>query len=487
MIQKKRAAVKYLSLLAAVCLLLVFTGNLWAESFKGVTLKALIGAGGEAPLLTYHTDYLEQKLGLKIKIISQPDPQHYQLCMKDWMIGGGSYDIVTLLPRWNAEFMGMGYLLPIGDYLKSDPEAMKDYEDIVEKYRKLYCEWGGEIYSIVVDGDGAILYYRKDILGDPAHQAKFQAKYGYNLPVPPKTWDQLLDVAEFFAGWDWDNDGKKNYGCYFMTFNPEAVILHYLPIFMTVSNGLLAFDEEVHPQINNEYGIEALKILRKVLDTSPPGYLGIDYVGSWKLVWDGTLAMSLNYGDVGKYLLYGGEGAREGCGPHWRGKLGYAQWPGLYHEGKFVSFNPLFYGRIMAGTRFTKHPEAVRAALRELLRPERKMISLSDVTSCADVYAYSARDAENWTIPVEQEFIDAYLGALDHGVPHLMVPGAEEYHRALGRQIIGYIQGKYDEKTTLANIEKEWEDITNRLSRGKQQAAWSTYLERMLEIGFRLK
>lgn len=487
MAKKGKLVVSYMMVLAVAVCLYIVPGVSFAEqaSFEGVTLKVLIGSGGEAPLFTYHQKYLEKKLGLKFKVISESGKTHYALCMKDWMMGGGSYDLVINLPRWNAEFMAQGYYLPITDYLKSDADAMADYNDIVKKYRKLYCEWRDNIYAIVVDGDGSIMYWRKDILNNPDYQARFKAEYGYELPTPPKTWDEFIDVSQFFSGWDWDQDGKKNYGSFFMQLRPSDVIMPFLPVYMTMSNGLLPFDEQVHPQINNEYGVQALEIMEKVIKTAPPGHLGWDALESWGAVWNGTLAMSLNWGDVGKYLLCDEKGG--GCGVHWKGKMGYSQWPGIYHGEKFVSFNPLFWGRIMALTRFTEHPEACYAVMRELLRPERKMISLSDWESCADVYAYSARDASKWDIPIDQEFIDAYLGALDHGVPHLMLPGAEEYHLVAGREITGYFLGKYDEETALRRVEQGWEKVTERLGRTRQQAAWSSYIQQMLNIGFRLK
>ena len=46
---------------------------------------------------------------------------------------------------------------------------------------------------------------------NPEYQAKFKAKYGYDL-APPKAWKEVRDTAEFFNGWDWDGDGRKEYG-----------------------------------------------------------------------------------------------------------------------------------------------------------------------------------------------------------------------------------------------------------------------------------
>ena len=39
------------------------------------------------------------------------------------------------------------------------------------------------------------MYYRTDVLGDPAIQAAYKAKYGADLPVPPKTWKEFDQVG----------------------------------------------------------------------------------------------------------------------------------------------------------------------------------------------------------------------------------------------------------------------------------------------------
>ncbi len=476
----------WIGIVVAFCLL--GSTSYGQKPFEGVKLTALIGAGGEAPLLTYHVDYLKEVLGVDFEIINEPDPNHYQLLMKDWMTGEGAYDIVTSIPRWNGDFMGGGYFLPITEYLKKDPEAMKDYEDIVETYRKIYCEWGGEIYGIVVDGDAQILYYRKDIFENPDYQARFKERYGYDLPIPPQTWDQFRDVAEFFTGWDWDNDGEVEYGASFSGIDfPQHVYMYWAPVFASYSNGLYPFDKELRPQINNEFGIKALQLFKEVCTKyAPEGFIGMTIVATWQAFWQGKVAMALDWGDVGKYLLCDERG--EGCGLHWKGKVGYALWPGVEHEGALVQYNTLSYGRIMAIPRSTKYPDAAYAVLRELLRPERKMISLSDWVSCADVYAYSARDASKWTIPIEQEFIDAYLGALAHGVPDLMIPGNEEYYMEFGKIVTSYLLGEFDEKTALSKAEEAWERITERLGRKKLVEIWQAYVEGTLEkLGFKFK
>ena len=60
--------------------------------------------------------------------------------------------------------------------------------------------YGGQQYVVPSDCDGQALYYRRDLLTDPEHAAAFEDEYGYAMPVPPQTWEQLRDIAVYFNG-----------------------------------------------------------------------------------------------------------------------------------------------------------------------------------------------------------------------------------------------------------------------------------------------
>lgn len=59
--------------------------------------------------------------------------------------------------------------------------------------------YDGKKYVAPYDCDGQALYYRRDLLTDPAHLEAFSAGYGYELAVP-QTWENLRDIARYFNG-----------------------------------------------------------------------------------------------------------------------------------------------------------------------------------------------------------------------------------------------------------------------------------------------
>lgn len=475
---------KVLCTLVAICLIAGLAVQAVAEKkpFEGITLKWLVGTGHNRAVLDVNKDYIKETLGIELVAVSEPTPVHYALAMRDWMAGGGDYDIMTVKPSWNAELMGQGYFMPLDEFM--DEEAWAYYHDAVERYTKTYCEWGGKVYAFVQDGDAAILYYRKDIMNDPTNRKNFKAKYGYELPVPPDTWDQLIDVAEFLNGWDWDNDGKVENGIAFCAWHEEVLMISFATMYMSLSDGKLLWDKEMHPQINNECGIKTLELMKTLYQFAPRGWLGYTWSESFSCVIEGEVALSLNYGDIGKLVLNPGTFAGSG-GPHLKEKFGYSLWPATYIEGKPSRYDPIFFGRIIGIPRFTKYPEAAFAVVKAISEPKRVMLHTSNLQSGTDIFSKTARDINNWTINIDPQFIKVYADALDYGVPEIMIPASEQYYRLLGTEIQKYLNEEQDAKATLASIEANWERTTDQLGRERQKIAWSIYLKKMVDLGFR--
>ena len=83
---------------------------------------------------------------------------------------------------------------------------------------------------MLFDCDAQALYYRKDVFTNADNQAKFKAKYGYDLPAPPMTTKELHDCADFFTGWDWNGDGNKGWGLALHAKVNEQGFFHFLSL-----------------------------------------------------------------------------------------------------------------------------------------------------------------------------------------------------------------------------------------------------------------
>ena len=80
-----------------------------------------------------------------------------------------------------------------------------------------YSEWPKNTpnyWALPAMADAVGWTYRKDWFARPEIQSAFKAKYGRDL-APPKTYDELKQIAKFFQGRE--IDGKKVYGAYIFT------------------------------------------------------------------------------------------------------------------------------------------------------------------------------------------------------------------------------------------------------------------------------
>jgi multiple sugar transport system substrate-binding protein len=119
----------------------------------------------------------------------------------------------------------------------------------------------------------------------------FRRKYGYELDVP-ETWDQLLDIAEFFYRPD-----KSFYGVAIYTQKD------YDAITMGVENVIWAWGADlgdydtykVKGILNSRAGIEALEFYGKLYKFCPPDWGNAFFPENNMAITEGLAAMSMNY------------------------------------------------------------------------------------------------------------------------------------------------------------------------------------------------
>ena len=64
-------------------------------------------------------------------------------------------------------------------------------------YRERLLRWGDRAYALPVLGEAPLCFYRLDLFADADRKAAFRERYKRDL-VPPATWEEFADVAEFF-------------------------------------------------------------------------------------------------------------------------------------------------------------------------------------------------------------------------------------------------------------------------------------------------
>ena len=78
-------------------------------------------------------------------------------------------------------------------------DSQLDWQDIGPFFRDFNATYNGKVYTIPLDGDFHMVYYRSDLL----------EKDGLK---PPATWDDYMTIAQKYNGQDLNGDGEPDYG-----------------------------------------------------------------------------------------------------------------------------------------------------------------------------------------------------------------------------------------------------------------------------------
>lgn len=124
-------------------------------------------------------------------------------------VATGTYlaDVVQFESNTRADVIGAKALMEV----PGDVQKNVNLSNVLPGVLKTLM-WDGKVYSLPFDGDVHYQYFRKDLFADAEINAKFKAKYGYDLSPEngAETWQQWQDIGAFFTGWDWNKDGKTD-------------------------------------------------------------------------------------------------------------------------------------------------------------------------------------------------------------------------------------------------------------------------------------
>src|SRR5437868_6003812 len=168
------------------------------QSFSGTTIRVVTFTGPQIaePLQRRAPDF-EKATGAKVQIITVPFSDLYQKVLTDFSTKTNSYDATVFDPQWMGDYVPPGYLEDLTDRVKND--SALQWNDIAPFFRDFSATFKGKVYTIPLDGDFQMVYYRKDLLQKDGLQ-------------PPATWDDYISIAQHFQGKDLNGDGKPDCG-----------------------------------------------------------------------------------------------------------------------------------------------------------------------------------------------------------------------------------------------------------------------------------
>jgi multiple sugar transport system substrate-binding protein len=271
------------------------SGTTSGKQFSGTTIRVVTFTGPQIaePLQRRAPDF-EKLTGAKVEIITVPFSDLYQKLLTDFATKTNSYDATVFDPQWMGDYVPPGYLEDLTGRVQAD--SALQWNDIAPFFRDFSATFQGKVYTIPLDGDFQMVYYRKDLLARDGLQ-------------PPATWDDYISIAKHFQGQDLNGDGKKDYGsCLAMKRAAQSywawisIAAAYLQSQGT-KQGAFFNTDNMQPLTNNPAAAAALDVYKQLSKIGPPDQLNNDVGNSRGLFVTGRCALSLDWGDIGTLAI----------------------------------------------------------------------------------------------------------------------------------------------------------------------------------------
>ena len=447
--------------------------------FEGVTLKISSIADAYASVFRMKEAEILEKVGVKMEFDNTPPQDAYKKDMLDFSVGMASHDIVLFMPAWLADYSQ--HLEPI-ENLAKEYNLNFYLDDIVPTYKLTYIQWDGVVYAVPFDGDQHNLFYNKVAFESEKNKADFKAQFGYDL-VPPDTWDQYVDVAKFFSGRDWDDDGQPEYGVAEAWQRGGYAFWWWANKFLAY--GGVWFDEEMNPLINSPAGIKALENTLAIRDYVPPGTANFGYPELEAAFVKGEVPMVVQWSSTGK-------SAMDPMQSLIVGKVGAKLLPGVKMADGTIHRRPgLPTGWVAGIPKYSPNKEAAARVLEIISTPEHSLKAAELPTTYVDPWRESSFASDEWYdlwpgFPeYSKEFAQVLRTTAQTGCPDLQVPGTYEYWSAADREISEAIAGNKTAKEALDAAAAEWNNITQRFGLEQQKKAWNLQYDQIKKLGIK--
>ncbi len=427
-----------------------------------------------------------EKTGGTVEVQTFPFGELFEKIRAGYLTGASPFDIIIYAADWAGDIMGPGYVLEV-------PQNVQDqvgYKYLIPTYRDRILSWAGEVYALPYDGDAHMIYFRRDLLTNPEYQADFKAKYGYDLPVPPKTWEQYYDIAQFFNGKTVEGETVYGAGTAFRRGGQSYwTFLGLAASYAKAPNDPSYFFDAatMEPRINNPGFVEALKQYIALAEAGPPDVVNWD-VGNIRNEFPaGTIALGIDWGDVGPIaadpkssIVSGkwGSALEPGVNKYWDSQQG--KWAEEYNQAPYLAFG----GWVQSVSASTKNPEC--AFDFAAFMGNKNMSALLTVTPQTGVNPHFFSDVNNVEPWVEmgmteteaKEYLDAVRDIIGHpnAVVDLRITGAAEYFDALDTQLARAVAGEVSPQEALDKVAEDWDAITNRIGRDQQKKLYRQML-----------
>jgi multiple sugar transport system substrate-binding protein len=421
----------------------------------------------------------EKKTGAKVRIVAPSWDDMIPKIKESFEDDKINYDVFVIFSSWAGSILANDHALEISKEI----QKKIDWDDILPIYKNHVLSWNKKYYFFPYDGDNINIYYRKDIFKNEDYKKRFLQEYGYELDVP-KTWSEYGDIAKFFNGWDWNNDGKidygiaeprlKGYGTMLQFFAKAAAYAKY------PNEKTFYFDMNMNPQINNPGFVKALEEYIQIMQYAPPTIINFSPIEVRQSFIAGDVVMAIDWADLGAM-------AQNSKESRVKNKVGYIKLPGsnsvynskekkwedIYNEPSAINGN-----WVIVVNKDSKNQELALAFALFMTSKEMTGKYITKGWSGINPSRYSHLQTKDLTKWEENDFskksAKEYLKTISESLSNenvvldIRVPGADLYYDSFDKNLNKAIQKELTPKEALDLTAKQWNEITKKIGLEKQ-------------------
>ena len=284
-----------------------------AKPYAGTEVRGI--CDGYSPCLAYTemAKKFEEMTGIKVVLEVADLEAVWRQVLADQLTGGQYYDIFPAANNQTVAFAAPGFATDLSAFM--DDPALRDpsveMADMVQAHFEISGVYEGKLVSVPYHYLPPYAAFRTSIANHPDEQANFKAKFGYDIALPPKTWDQFRDLAEFFTRKKGEMLAGKTLENNF--YGTVAAFKRHLTVFYDYERILLGMGGE-YTNANFEVtidkgdvGVKALELLLDLRAFAPPGHTEATWDTEYSEMCNGSVFMIFTWGDTTPYLEIPGD------------------------------------------------------------------------------------------------------------------------------------------------------------------------------------
>jgi multiple sugar transport system substrate-binding protein len=462
-------------------------------------------AGQRGPIsgpVYFWRNKFEELTGATYDIVEIPYAELREKVFSDFMTGAHKFDVLINTSIYYGDYIDNDWILPIEKYF-NDPRMPKWDRDAIAPGVAALQQWGNHWYGTDGDHDAQVLYYRRDIIGDPKWQAQFKKEMGHDMPVALDTWEDVIEVCKFFHGKDWNGDGDPDNGIamhlrvggqgfwHYMSFSAPYVVTPYPgepKTKVTRYHNVYWFDPEtMEPLLNSPGHVKALENLIQLSKYGSVAQFGWSLGEAWADFLSGNAICCFSWGDVGSL-------SQDPTMSSITGKLGARGIPGTKHpydmeKKKFLNLDkPNMVANLVGASwhpvisKFCKNPDLAYYFGAWQATPEINHWNVAFGwtgidpgtkydwfppygTATVEEYVaggYNAEDAKQFYGAYQDNFYNYPIYQ-----NYIRIPGAPEMMEVWDIHLSEAVTGQVTPKEALDRTYKDWVRIVNEIGKDK--------------------